>query len=217
MFASVSFADKAFYDSETGTAVIPEILIDGQPHSIILQQNEDLSFDVIEKTQISENLSLQKKKGGGASINNRGECHPNNATPGKTPARAKELFSMLCDVAYDDQKGHHCDWEGAGWICYGRPADTTTIPITDLTDLHWSVAAVYVDGNCHTNVSFSTRALAIYVYEQVCHAQYSHSRVGDYCAWLPYSTRYPSGTPLDTSRPRRRGGFICYGFQEPPF
>ena len=32
MFASVSFADEAFYDSETGAAVIPEILIDGQPH-----------------------------------------------------------------------------------------------------------------------------------------------------------------------------------------
>lgn len=203
MFASVSFADEAFYDSETGVAVIPDITIDGQTQSIILQQNDDSSFDVVGDTTLnSENLAVQKKKSsGGTSTNSRGECHPNRTTPGKTPSGAKELFSKLCGISYNDQKGHHCEWVEDGWICYGNPH--AGVVVDNDGGIGPIKAAHNQHGECHTNYAFSKKSTAKYFFEKVCKVKYDDKKYGDHCEWPESAIQYPSG---------KKGGWICYGW-----
>jgi len=193
MFASVSFADKAFYDSETGIAVIPEISIDGQDQSIMLQKNDDSSFDVIELNQNQEtSMSLAKRS--------EKTKHCSTLWPQETRDEAKSEFQTHCGRAWDDQVAlDKCVSRAQGWYCSGTVITTTGEDAFDAIAEHVGIKAVHPTGVCTTNFGFRGYSSARNWFSVVCGTYDDQKGI---CEFVDGINRFNSN---------EIGGYRCYG------
>ncbi len=184
-----SSTNEATYDPESGVIVLPVVMVltEGEPsvetYSMELQQTEESIFEVTQQEKITA-LPLNATNGiAGDSARLRtltarsgGSSRWCSGNPDQNLDAAKENFKAKCGEAWDDQKGHVCDYKSDGYHCNGNRSAAAS-PAT--SDPSTSIAADtgWCSGTPDRNIAIAKRN-----FHKSC-GQLWNDQLGHVCEW----------------------------------
>ena len=137
-----SSTNEATYNPESGIIVLPMVMVltEGESsietYSMELQQTEESIFEVIQQEKITA-LPLNATNGiAGArsrviTFRSGGTSTWCSGYPDQNLVTAKENFKAMCGEAWDDQKGHVCDYKPDGFHCNGNRSSSASPATSD--------------------------------------------------------------------------------------
>ena len=204
-----SSTNEATYDPESGVIVLPMVMVltEGkssvETYSMELQQTEESIFEVTQKEKITA-LPLNVTNGiagEGAGLRmltarSGGSSRWCSGNPDQNLDAAKENFKAKCGEAWDDQKGHVCDYKSDGYHCNGNRSAAAS-PATSDPSSSTAADTGWCTGTPDRNIDIAKEH-----FKTAC-GQAWNDQIGHVCerktdGWHCRGITSPSGTHIPT-------------------